>query len=54
MPSGRTARGHVMAMDRRSFLKGAGAAVGVGLLTGPFQDFFAAAATPGRRGRPLG
>lgn len=32
------------AIDRRSLLKGAGAAAGAGLLSGPFQGFFQAAA----------
>ncbi|MBA2530175.1 MAG: DUF839 domain-containing protein [Euzebyales bacterium] len=43
-------------LDRRSFLRGAAAAAGVGLMGGPFQGFFASAATaaPARRGRPLG
>ncbi len=44
-----------MAIDRRSFLKGAGAAAGAGLLGGPFQGFFAAGASGApRRGKTLG
>lgn len=42
-------------LDRRTFLRGAATAAGAGLLSGPFQGFFAAAsAAPGRQGRPLG
>ena len=47
-------KGRDMAIDRRQFLRGAGAAAGAGLLGGPIQGFFATAAGAGTRRSGLG